>query len=216
MSKMSDTYKNVIITNKAKTLRIYCKNEKDYKRELSENPAHCELIGFYNQQVKPCFDVDAYEKDIDVNEIIQQINVIFPKKKVNYAKRDPRIDGKMKWTYRFYVNGVRMTTKNLKILLANYGYDLKTNNNKPYDMSIYGSNHVLFLPFSTRKFDDQEVPPLIPIDCSIFECCASYIEEEYEDCDLKMPKVEEIPKVKYTPKNVIVEDDTENDKNADK
>ena len=59
MSKMTDTYKNVIITNKARTLRIYCKNEKDYKRELSENPELAELIGFYNQQVKPCFDVDA-------------------------------------------------------------------------------------------------------------------------------------------------------------
>ena len=213
---MSDTYKTVIITNKARTLRHYIYNEEEFKAQILYNPAIVELIGFYNQQVKPCFDVDAKEKDIDVNEIIVIINKLFPDKQVNYGKRNPRLTDKgvMKYSYRFYVNGVRMTTKNLKLYLAQNGY---TEDNLPFDLSIYSKNHVLFLPLTTMKFNSEEiVPALTPVNCSIFDCCASYILEEFEDWDLKMPKIEEPPKVQNTPKIQIAEDDTENDKNADK
>jgi hypothetical protein len=40
-----------------------------------------------------------------------------------------------------------------------------------------------------RKRDFQ-VPPLIVKYYSILDCCASYILEEYEDLDAKMPKIE--------------------------
>jgi hypothetical protein len=50
-------------------------------------------------------------------------------------------------------------------------------------MSIYDSNKVLFLPFTTQKTDGSKIPPLTPIDCEIFDCCASYIKEDFEDWD---------------------------------
>jgi hypothetical protein len=40
-----------------------------------------ELIGSYGQQVKPCFDVDAYNQDINIDEVIAKINVMFPNKR---------------------------------------------------------------------------------------------------------------------------------------
>ena len=87
-----------------------------------------------------------------------------------------------------------MTTKNLKKLLNDNGY---TENNEPFDLSIYATNHVLFLPLTTKKFNDDKIhPALTPIDCDIFDCCASYIKEEFEDWDLKFDAVKpEIKKV---------------------
>jgi hypothetical protein len=62
----------------------------------------CELIGGTYQQIKPILDVDAYETDPSINEILAKIKKGFPKKSVYYAKRDPReYQGKMKYSNRF-------------------------------------------------------------------------------------------------------------------
>ena len=45
---------------------------------------------------------------------------------------------------------------------------------------------------------------LIPIDCDIFDCCASYIKEEFEDWDLKFVEVK--PEIK---KVIKIEGETE-------
>ena len=37
-----------------------------------------EIIGEYGQQIKPAFDIDAYNNDIDTNTIIQDIQIIIP------------------------------------------------------------------------------------------------------------------------------------------
>jgi hypothetical protein len=42
------------------------------------------------------------------------------------------------------------------------------------------------------------VPSLNPIDCSIFECCASYIKGEFEDGDSKIPKEPVKEEVKFS------------------
>ena len=140
-----------------------------------------------DNKIRPILDVDAYINDIDVNEVFEKINKVFPNKSVKYAKREPRETKKgLKYSYRFYVQDVRITSKNLNNLLIKNGFD----KNEIYDMSIYDSNKILFLPLTTKKVG-CDVPPLTPIDCSIFECCASYIKEEYEDWDLKF--VEEEP-----------------------
>ena len=80
-----------------------------------------------------------------------------------------------------------MTTKNLKKHLSDNGY---TKDNEPFDLSIYDSNKVLFLPLTTKKFKGEKIhPALTPIDCDVFECCASYIKEDVEDWDLKFVEV---------------------------
>ena len=98
----------------------------------------------------------------------------------------------MKYSYRFYLQGVRITSKNIKQLLINNGFD----KNPIYNTSIYDKNKVLFLPF-TKKKKDIDVPPRKPYNCDIFNFCASYIKEEYEDWDLKIPEEPKKEEVKY-------------------
>ncbi len=74
-------YNSVIITNKARTYNYTCGNVKDYLNEIKKTPNSPELIGSFRQQVKPCFDVDAYNQDVDVGEIVAKINILFPNKK---------------------------------------------------------------------------------------------------------------------------------------
>ena len=113
---MTQTYNSVIITDKPRTYNYTCKSKEGYMKKVKNTADMPEMIGSYGQQVKPCFDVDAYKKDIDINEIIAKINVMFSNKKVNAAKRESK-DYKekgIKYSYRFYVDDVRMTTKNIK------------------------------------------------------------------------------------------------------
>jgi hypothetical protein len=187
------TFNTTIITDIYDRCSKYeCDNVKGYKQHLKENPNMVELIGAYGQQIKPVFDVDAYNEDIDISSVIAKINGLFPGKNVYYAKREPREYKKhgMKYSYRFYVDGVRINYKTLKTLLTDNGFDKI----KMYDMSIYEKNKVLFLPLTTQKEKGCEVPELkLCNTADVFKCCASYIQEDFEDWDLKFP--EDTPKV---------------------
>ena len=68
--------------------------------------------------------------------------------------------------------------------------------NKIYDMSIYDDNKVLYLPLTTYKKTMKKscmscttVPSLEPVDCDIFKCCASYIQEDFEDWTNRNPDI---------------------------
>jgi hypothetical protein len=89
----------------------------EYKRILKGSPNMCENIGLPDQQIKPVFNVDAYDNDIDIDAIKAKINELFPDKQIHYAKREPRdYNGKMKFSSRWYVNEVHITSQNLKNL----------------------------------------------------------------------------------------------------
>jgi hypothetical protein len=205
-------FDKVLVTNfYDRTFRYECNDIEGYKNHLKNYPDMVECIGNYGQQIKPVFDIDAYNTEPNISSIITDINKIFPGKPIKYAKREPR-DFKekgIKYSYRVYVIDVRITSKNLKTLFIQY----ELNKNPIYDISIYDKNKILYLPLTTKK-EKLNVPSLNPIDCDIFDCCASYIKEEYEDWDLKF-KVSEEPKTEYKP--VLIEDDDidTNDKNVD-
>jgi hypothetical protein len=112
---MTQTYNAVIITDKLRSYNHTCKSKERYMEKLKNTANMPELIGSYGQRVKPCFDVDTYNRDIDIDEIVARINAMFPNKKVNAAKREPRQykDNGLKYSSRSYVDGVRMTIKNL-------------------------------------------------------------------------------------------------------
>ena len=60
---------------------------------------------------------------------------------------------------------------------------------------MIATKFVLFLPLTMKKFKDEKIhPALTPIDCDVFECCASYIKEDFEDWDLKFVEVK--PEIK--------------------
>ena len=163
-----------------------------------------EEIGKYSQQIKPVFDIDAYEIEPDINKVKEDINKIFPNKIIHFAKREPREfkNKGVKYSYRAYVDGVRITSKNLKNLCLKYGL----NNNHIYDLSIYDKNKVLLLPYTTKK-ENLTVPALIPVDCDIFSCCASYIKKDFEDWDIIAGVVE--------PKTELINNNNNNNDNND-
>ena len=184
---MSD-YKNIFIVAgpKNRDERYNCDNVEGYMKYLKSHPAMCEIIGDFNQFIKPVFDVDAFEEDIDVGSVKQDINKLFPNKTIYYAKRYARMKkDRMKYSYRFYVDGVKIYFKNLKKLCEYHGL----HQDKKYDMSIYSKNRLLFLPLTTQKVD-EEVPKLEVVEGDIFKCCASYVEEDFEDWN-NVPELKE-------------------------
>lgn len=193
-------YNKVIITDVFKRGFIYeCNTEQDFKEYIQKNNDACESIGKKGQFIKPIFDIDAYGTDINIDDVKNDINQLYPNKTINYAKREPRNDGKkgMKYSYRFYVDGVKTTSSQIKQLSLRNGLD----RNKIYDLSIYDDNKVLYLPLTTYKKTMKKqcmscttVPSLEPVGCDIFKCCASYIEEHFEDWTNRNPRNPDIIK----------------------
>ena len=92
-NNMTNSFNKVFITNiRNRTERYECNNIEGYKSHLKESPNMVECIGEYSQQIKPVFDIDAYDAIPDINSIlvIADINKIFPDKPVEYAERKPR------------------------------------------------------------------------------------------------------------------------------
>jgi hypothetical protein len=182
---MADIYKRVLLTNWKRDEFFTCKDEKAYFKYLKENPDAVELIGNCHQ-IKPVVDIDSYKDPIDNDDVRKKLNKMFPGKQIVFASREPRVcKDKTKYSLRAYVIGVRINWNNLKDLILDNGF----NNNEPFDMSIYKQNGLLHTPFTTKK-KDGDAPALLPIDCNVFDCCASYILPEYEDWDIKMKKNE--------------------------
>ena len=76
----------VLITNwKDRTSKYVCDNVEGYSKHLAKNADMCELIGGTYQQIKPVLDVDTYETDPSISEIIANSNKVFPNKSVYYA-----------------------------------------------------------------------------------------------------------------------------------
>ena len=147
----------------------------------------CEIIGELGQKIKPIFDFDSNEP-INIDEMTVKINKVFPNKKVNYAMREPRLKNeKMRYSVRGYVDGVMIKVCNLAELVKNADI-------KEADPSIYSRNRKMFLPLTTRKEYNVVVPELKLIGgATLFECCSSYIKEDFEDWD---ERVEELIKGK--------------------
>ena len=49
-----------------------------------------EVIGEYGQQIKPILDVDVYDNDMNINDVIKDINKKIPNKSAINAKREAR------------------------------------------------------------------------------------------------------------------------------
>jgi hypothetical protein len=212
-----DIYGGVVITNTFNRAFIYkCDTLEEYKEYIKKNNDAVESIGRKGQFIKPIFDLDAYGTDINIDDFKADLNILYPDKEVNVAKREPREDKKkgMKYSYRFYVDGVKTTNFQVKQLLLRNGLDRKWS---CLDLSIYDVNKVLYLPLTTMKKTKKGecvsclgVPSLEPIDCDIFKCCASYIQEDFEDYTCRNPDTIEKEKqnnIQQTTIDEIIEDD---------
>ena len=111
-------YKNTKVIKTAENM-IICESPEHYNQLLEDDKKGlCELIGGENQQIKPIIDIDQYNTDIDIEAFKTDLNVIFPNKAIKYCKRNPRpYNGKMKYSYRVYIQDVRISYLNFKRLL---------------------------------------------------------------------------------------------------
>jgi len=195
----NDKYENIVICNYNTRNKIdYCNNLEEYHELIKRNPSLSELIGG-TANIKPIFDIDAFENDIDINKEIKTISNIFPNKEICFAKRDPRTENCkkqdcIKYSYRAYVQDTQISYDNLKYLCKYH----KLIDDKKYDMSIYSKNHILFLPHTTQKIPDsitkktKIVPELLPLDnADVFQCSASYIREDFEDWNIKVDNIKQ-------------------------
>jgi len=145
-----------------------------------------------------------------VNKVVEKIHKMFPKKHIVCMKRPAKNeDGnilrtkndKIQYSYHFIVLGVRITNKNLKKLVEQLSINDKKDD--PFDMKPYNDNQGLYSIYTNKKIDKDtkkvvEVPEFIPfcyygmqanignMEENIFHYWPSYIEEDYEDWDLKM------------------------------
>jgi hypothetical protein len=198
-------YKSVCFTKLSQ--RSFIKrigDEDEYNEYITQNPSAVESIGRAGQKIRPVYDLDAYGEKIDIEAFVANIKEIYPDKEVYYAKREPRLvkDKGMKYSFRVYVKGVITTSK--QILKRLNDKNLK-DDWECLDLSIYNKNHTLHTPLTTQKIskkkdgciciDSTPISPLLPVNCGIFDCCASYIEEDWDE-DLETEEPPPIPVIK--------------------
>lgn len=166
-----------------RTKRYTYDSEDAYMSAIDDCNYMVEIIGNQGQNIKPVFDIDSYEP-IDIDNEILRIQSIphFKDCKVVYATREPRQEmDKTRYSYHIYVIGCKIRAENLKELFMM----MKLNEIDYYDRVIYNNYSILYAPFTSSKVDKYhniiKVPPMIPVDCSVFDCCASYIREDWKD-----------------------------------
>lgn len=159
----------------------------------------CEMVGWEGQQVKPYFDVDKevakdnvdYDYDVDILEKKLIIKDLFNLDNVDdiYVKeREPREKGdKIKYSYHMVVDKIRISNYNITNLLNDNNIDC-------FDKCVYDKNRGMSCIGNTGKPNvDELLPAFKPMGNSkdISKFYISYIEEDFEDYDLKFPKKEE-------------------------
>lgn len=156
----------------------------------------CEMVGWEGQQVKPYFDVDKevakddvnYDYDVDILEKKLIIKDLFNLDSVDdiYVKeREPREKGdKIKYSYHMVVDKIRISNYNITNLLNDKNIDC-------FDKGVYDKNRGMSCIGNTGKPNNDELlPPFKPVGNSkdISKFYISYVEEDFEDYDLKFPK----------------------------
>lgn len=206
-NRMTQNYGRVLITcifDKVETglTQIPVYTEEEYMKQLGikdkKQGGLCELVGLKEYQVKPYFDLDPkgdfdYSKFDEFEADVKRIYKDLTGKEgiVNVSGREAReevgLKGEkpIKHSRRFYLNA-RISYFNIPILFK----ELLEKYKDIIDVRVYSTNRRLFTPLSTKK-RNLVVPQLKVIKGSIFGNCATYIEEDFEDLDLKVKVPEE-------------------------
>jgi hypothetical protein len=167
-----------------------------------------EAVGF-NNKVSPYYDVDIpipfdtqkeeirrlkEEKDDECFKIIVAIWSDYKDKiRIKSNVKEVRIIKKQgkkyyKISLRYYVKGVMMKNKNILKHLNKHGI---TENNKPFDLSVYNDGRILMLPYTSKpkSDDDDSETVLYPVikndgtEFNVFDYCATYVDKNDIDLD---------------------------------
>jgi hypothetical protein len=203
-------FKRVLITDPHNKERTFIKNEEDYQiyKDLKKGYFY-EILGLPEYQVKPYFDVDGRENfDYKIfDEIEKDLKKIIDVPIYSMGRKAREEDGVIKHSRRYYIKA-RITFSNIPIVFK----ELFDKYKGILDDGVYDKNRKMMLPLTNMKLK-LKVPQLKLIKGSIFDNCASWIEEDYEDLDLKVPSEIANKIDKWNKEMDIKDDDDENDDN---
>jgi hypothetical protein len=167
-------------------LRVPVKTEEEYmkayKKYNKSEGGLAEIVGLEEYQVKPYFDLDPkgeFNYSI-IDDFIGDLKKICD---VDYyiGGREAREDkGIIKHSRRIYLKA-RITYSNIPIIFK----EVFDKYNDVIDKSVYTPSRCLYAPLSDRK-KNNIVPEMKILKGSLFDCCASYILEDYDNLDLKI------------------------------
>jgi hypothetical protein len=190
----------------------------EYKKIAKKNNKNCggicEIVGLNEYQVKPYFDIDDKNGILEDGSIIYQfiddIKSIY-NNDVYTAYREPRlVDAQMKYSWRVYIKA-KILYENIPIVFKPIIDKYNELYGKGFiDTSVYNTNKRLLTPLSTMK-RNEPVPELKVLECDIFDCCATYIKEDYEDLDIKFKDIIDKKNIQISKTDEIKDDDDEFD-----
>jgi len=176
-------FKRVLITDPHNKERTFIKNEEDYQiyKDLKKGYFY-EILGLPEYQVKPYFDVDGRENfDYKIfDEIEEDLKKIIDVPIYSMGRKAREEDGVIKHSRRYYIKA-RITFSNIPIVFK----ELFDKYKGILDDGVYDKNRKMMLPLTNMKLK-LKVPQLKLIKGSIFDNCASWIEEDYEDLDSRI------------------------------
>jgi hypothetical protein len=180
-------YKRVLLTDKDCKERTFIKNNEDYQiqKDLRKGLFY-EGVGFPEYKIKPYFDIDP-RGDFDYkrfDEFEQDLKKVLDVPIYSMGRKQREEKGVLKHSRRFYMKA-QITFNNIPIVFK----ELFDKYKDILDASVYKPSSKLMLPLTNIKIY-QKVPQLKLIKGDIFDNCATYIEEDYEDLDLRVVKKE--------------------------
>ena len=195
-------YKNIVLCETGGFNIRYIEDIRKYRDILNNFQFPVELVGGINQ-VKPYFDIDLeietkddFDEEMQIMDYKQSLQLLFDLKtdeNIYYISRTYTKGHKTKYSYHFIIDKIRISYYNLKILIQNNGTQIQG-----LDTSVYSKNRGMYPIFSNRKLpkkgeDEKEFPIFLPNkkDDDITKYLISYIEEDFEDYDLRFPKIKE-------------------------
>lgn len=185
--------KNPVFRTGQEPYRYKATNKTELKTimEYLKNYALEELTLFPNQYIKPIFDRDSYD-GIDYEYDMSLIRGIFPNAEIKIATRKQRMkNGKLFDSARYYVQGFRIRANQLKDFIE-WRKDIPPNH---FDLTKYGKNGQFFTLYNSNKYNEGEVPPLLPYNDpnpNPFDYYASYVRKCWSDYDDNWTALQEI------------------------
>ena len=206
-------FKKVVLCETGGSNVRYIEDIGKYRDILDNYKYPVELVGG-EYQVKPYFDIDLeldkneeYDEEFRILDFKQSLQILFnltSDKDIYYVSRTyVKDDNKIKYSYHFTIDKIRISWYNLKQMLEQTEIEIEG-----LDKSVYSSNRGIYPIYSNKKIPkkgkpEQTFPHFLPMseDNDITKYLISYIEEDFEDYDLKFPKIQK-PEVKQLkPKN---------------
>ena len=193
-------------------LRVPVRTEDEYmkafKKYNKSEGGLAEIVGLEEYQVKPYFDLDPKgEFDYSIiDKFIGDLKTVCDVDDYIGGREARKDNGIIKHSRRVYLKA-RITYSNIPIIFK----DVLDKYHDLIDKSVYSPSRCLYAPLSDRK-KNKVVPEMKALRGSLFDCCASYILEDYEDLDLRIPAKTNVEKLFERFKNEDI-DDTQYDGN---